>query len=432
MGARHREDVEIGSNLPTWAFFAILAVLILASAFFSASETALMRLSRYRLRHLARHGHRGARIAARLLERPDRLLGVILLGNNFLNIVASSVTTIVALRLGGDRAVAIATGILTFAILIFAEVAPKTLAALKPERIALGSSYVFVGLLRFFYPIVWILNLCANGLLRLFGLHPESPGEAGITRDELHTLVMESGNLLARRQQLLLGVLELEEASVEDVMVARSRIEGVDLSQDWDTILRRLAESRHTHLPLYRERIEDTVGILHVQALVAALSAGDLDAARLRKLAREPYFVPEGTSLARQLVNFRRLNEGCGLVVDEYGDILGLLTLEDVLREVAGELGGAGREGRDEVVREPDGSLLIPGYMGVRTVNRRLGWHLPTSGPRTINGLVLEQLETIPAPGTHLTIGGHRAEIVETSPSGVVLVRFGQRPHLEQ
>jgi len=419
-------------SLPTWAFFLILALLILSSAFFSASETALMRLSRYRLRHLARHGHRGAGLAERLLERPDRLLGVILLGNNALNLFASSVATLLALRFGGDRAVAIGTGILTFAILIFAEVAPKTLAVLKSEPIAFGAGYAFVVLLWVLYPIVWVLNLCANGLLRLFGLRADTPEEIGITRDELRTLVLESGNLLARRQQLLLGVLELEEARVEDVMVPRSRIEGIDITQDWETVLQRIRASRHTHLPLFRERIEDTVGMLHTRDLVTALAGEGLDAERLRKLAREPYFVPEGTSLARQLVNFRRLDLRCGLVVDEYGDILGLLTLEDVLREVAGELGSAGGDGLGDIVREDDGSLLVPGYLGVRTVNRRLGWHLATGGPRTINGLVLEQLETIPAPGTRLTIDGHRAEIVETSPSGVALVRFRQRPHTEE
>ena len=412
------------NTFPTWAYYLVLALLILASAFFSASETALMRLSRYRLRHLARAGHRGARIAARLLERPDRILGVILLGNNTLNLFASSVATILALHYGGDRAVAIGTGVLTFAVLVFAEVAPKTLAALKPEPIAFGSSYIFIVLLRVFYPIVWVLNLCANGLLRLLGLHPESPEHAGITRDELRTLVLESSDLLARRQQMLLGVLELEDATVEDVMVPRSRIEGIDIAAPWPEVLAQLRGSAHGHLPLYRERIEEIIGMLHVRDLLPSLAEDGLNAERLRTLAREPYFVPEGTSLARQLINFQRQNLRCGLVVDEYGEILGLLTLEDVLREVAGGLGTAGGDGLGDIVREADGGFLVPGYMGVRTVNRRLGWHLPMGGPRTVNGLVLEQLEDMPREGMQLEIGGHPAEIVDTSPSGVVVVRF--------
>ncbi|MGH8127609.1 MAG: HlyC/CorC family transporter [Gammaproteobacteria bacterium] len=410
--------------LPTWAYFPILAGLILGSAFFSASETALMRLGRYRLRHLARHGHRGARIAERLLQRPDRVLGIILLGNNFLNILSSVVTTVLALRLGGDRTVAIATGILTFVMLIIAEIAPKTLAALKPEPIAFGVSYVLIVLLKVLYPIVWVLNLCANGLLFLFGLRLDKVEEIGLTRDELRTLVMESGQHQARRQQMLLGVLELEEATVEDVMVPRSRIEGIDIGQDGESVRRQLVASRHSRLPLYRSRIEDTVGVVHMRDLAVSLANGDFDPAQLEALSREPYFVPEGTTLARQLVNFRQRNKRWALVVDEYGDILGLLTLEDVLQEIAGELNQVRRDEQEVIVREPDGSVLVPGYLGVRRVNKHLGWKLPTDGPRTLNGLVLEQLETMPESGATVDINGHRGEIVETNESGVVLLRF--------
>ncbi|MGH8426871.1 MAG: HlyC/CorC family transporter [Bryobacteraceae bacterium] len=411
-------------TFPVWAYIVVLVLLILGSAFFSACETALMRLNRYRLKHLARAGHRGARIAARLLERPDRTLGVILLGNNTLNLYAASVASLLAIKLWGDNAIAIATGVLTFVILIFAEVAPKTLAALKPEPIAFGSSYIFIVLLKVFYPVVWVLNTISNGLLRLFGLHPEAPEEAHLSREELRTLVLESSTLLARRQQMLLGVLELEDAKVEDVMVPRSRIEGIDLTEDWDSILAKLRASRHAHLPLYRERIEDIVGILHVRDLLPPLTAGKLDADGLRALMREAQFVPEGTSLARQLVNFQREDMRCVLVVDEYGEILGLLTPEDVLQEVAGGLGESGGEGRGDIVHEPDGGLLVPGYVGVRTLNRRLGWRLSVSGPRTLNGLVLEKLENLPRKGIRLVLGGHRAEIVDIRASGIVLVRF--------
>lgn len=410
--------------MPTWAYFAILVALILGSGFFSASETALMRLGRYRLRHLARHGHRGARLAEQLLQRPDRVLGIILLGNNFLNILSSVVTTMLALHLGGDRTVAIATGVLTFVMLVVAEIAPKTLAALKPEPIAFGASFILVILLKLLYPVVWVLNLCANGLLYLFGMRLANVEETGLTREEMRTLVMESGTHQARRQQMLLGVLELEEVTVEDVMVPRSRIEGLDLDADDTSLRNQLAASRHTHLPLYRSSIENTVGVIYMRELAIDLIGGGLSAERLQKLAHEPYFVPEGTTLARQLVNFRQKNQHWALVVDEYGDILGLLTLEDVLQEIAGELSQVQKAEQDLIVREPGGSLLIPGYLSVKRVNKHLGWKLPTKGPRTINGLVLEQLETLPESGAQLTIGGHRAEIVETSNSGVVVVRF--------
>ena len=414
------------NTLPTWAFYPILAGLIMGSGFFSASETALMRLGRYRLRHLARHGHRGARLAERLLQRPDRVLGIILLGNNFLNILSSVVTTMLALRLGGDSTVAIATGILTFVMLIVAEIAPKTLAALKPERLAFGASYVLVVLLKVLYPFVWILNLCANGLLRLFGLRLGNVEDSGLTREELRSLVMESGMHQARRQQMLLGVLELEEATVEDVMVPRSQIEGIDIDQDKDAVRRQIAASRHSHLPLFRSRIEDTVGVLNMRELAVNLVETGFDPAQLQALSHETYFIPEGTTLARQLVNFRQRNQGWALVVDEYGDILGVLTLENVLQEIAGELSQVRQDEQDVIIREDDGSLLIPGYLGVKRVNKHLGWKLPTDGPRTLNGLVLEQLETMPESGARVDINGHRAEIVETNKSGVVLLRFDE------
>lgn len=412
------------SALPTWAYFPILAGLILGSGFFSASETALMRLGRYRLRHLARHGHRGARIAERLLQRPDRVLGIILLGNNFLNILSSVVTTMLALRLGGGRTVAIATGVLTFVMLIIAEIAPKTLAALKPEPVAFSAGYALLVLLKVLYPVVWVLNLCANGLLYLFGLRLDNVEEIGLTRDELRTLVMESSMPQARRQQMLLGVLELEEATVEDVMVPRSRIEGIDIAQDGESVRQQLVASRHSRLPLYRSHIENTVGVVNMRDLAVSLANGDFDPAHLEILSSEPYFVPEGTTLARQLVNFRQRNKRWALVVDEYGDILGLLTLEDLLREIAGELSQVRKDEQEVIVREPGGSLLVPGYLGVGRVNKHLGWKLPTDGPRTLNGLVLEQLETMPESGARVNINGHRGEIVEANESGVVLLRF--------
>ncbi|MGH8272844.1 MAG: HlyC/CorC family transporter [Gammaproteobacteria bacterium] len=412
------------NSLPTWAVFVILAGLILASGFFSASETSLMRLGRYRLRHLSRTGHRGARIAEYLLKRPDRILGVILLGNNFLNIAASVVATVLALRFGGGDAVGIATGILTFTILIFAELAPKTLAALRPEPTAFAVSYVLIVLQKLLYPIVWVLNTISNGLLWLLGLRMNHLEAAGITSEEFRTLVLESGSLRLRRQQMLLGVLELEEATVEDIMVPRSRIEGVDIAEPPAQVLAQLRASRYSHLPLYREGIEHLVGILHLPDLLPHLTADDFDAETLVALAREAHFVPESTSLARVLLNFQSERADCALVVDEYGDILGLLTLEDMLSVIAGGITSVGDENLGEIVRQADGAFLVPGHMSIRALNRSLGWHLPTDGPRTVNGLVLEQLQTLPHEGTRLTLGNHRGEIVATDRSGVASIRF--------
>lgn len=394
-----------------------------------------MRLGRYRLRHLARSGQAGAKLAEKLLERPDRLLGIILLGNNFLNIAASSLTTVLALRLGGDQTVAIATGILTFVILIFAEVAPKTLAALKPEPIAFASSYIYAVLLKVLYPVVWLLNTIANGLLWLFGLRFHGLSESTLSREELRTLVLESGNIATRRRQMLLGVLELEEATVEDVMLPRSRIEGIDLEDDWETIARQLQENKHDYLPLFRGGIDDTVGVLHVRKLLSTALRKDLTIETLRSIADEPYFIPEGTTLARQLAQFQKELQHCGLVVDEYGDILGLLTLNDVLSDVAGELGNSASDNRQEVRELADGSIMAPGHMSVKEINRQLGWHLPIGGPRTLNGLVLEHLETIPRPGTTFKLGSHPAEVVEANSNGVTLLRFPsvkRKTHLKE
>ncbi len=415
-------------SLPIWASFVILAALILSSGFFSASETSLMRLGHYRLRHLARGGHRGASIAEYLLKRPDRILGVILLGNNFLNIAASVVATELALRIGGNGIVGIATGLLTFAILVFAELAPKTLAALRPEPTAFTASYVLVVLQNVLYPIVWVLNTISNGLLRLLGMRFDKLEASGITPEEFRTMVVESGGMRVRRREMLLGALELEEATVEDIMVPRSRIEGIDLDEERAPLLEQLRATHFTHLPLYKEDIGNLLGMLHLPDLMSKLGAQPFDEALLRSLAREAHFVPEGTSLARALVNFQSDQADCALIVDEYGDILGLITLEDMLSVIAGGLSAGGSQQLGEVVHEQDGSFLVPGHVGLRTLNRRLGWTLPTDGPRTVNGLVLEQLQTLPHDGMRLDIDNQPVEIVETNPSGVALVRFAPPP----
>ncbi len=401
-------------EIPLSVLFGALAVLIVLSAFFSGSETGLMTLNRYRLRHLAGDGHRGAQRALRLLERPDRLIGLILLGNNFVNILASSLSTIIALRLLGEAGIAIAAGLLTLVILIFSEVAPKTLAALHPERIAFPAALVYGPLLKLLYPLVWVVNMVANGLLRLIGVRPEDGANDSLSREELRTVVLEAGAMIPKQHKtMLLNLLSLEEIAVEDIMIPRNEIVGVDLSDDIETIENLLANTHYARLPVYEESIDQVVGILHMRNLLPLLRRGELTHDNIRKAVREPYFVPEGTPLTRQLLNFQREQRRTGLVVDEYGDILGMITLEDILEEIVGEFTTDPSALARGVMRTEDGAFLVDGTASIRDLNRKLKLSLPTDGPNTLNGLILEYMETIPEPGTSLLLAGHPVEIVQ-------------------
>jgi len=409
------------NTIPTPALFALLGVLVVLSAFFSSAETALMTLNRYRLRHLAEVGNRSARLAERLLAKPDRLIGVILLGNNFVNILASSIATIIALRLGGEAAIAIAAGMLTLVILIFAEVAPKTMAALHPERLAFPFAWPLAGLLRISYPLVWLVNLGANTLLRLFGVNPALAREDNLSRDELRTVVREAGALIPdRHQRMLLNLLDLESAKVEDIMVPRSDIVGIDVAEPLDTVLRQLSQAQHTRLPVYRESIDDIVGILHLRNVIADLERGRLDKDSLLTRTRECDFIPEGTSLNTQLLNFQGNRRRIGIVVDEYGDVIGLVTLEDILEEVVGEFTTDPLETSRRLRRLDEGRLLAQGNASVRELRRVLDWTLPTDGPRTLNGLILEHLQAIPETGISMRIHGMAVTIVQVRDNRVL------------
>ncbi len=401
-------------GLPLSLLFAALGGLIILSACFSGSETALMSLNRYRMRHLAREGHRGARIAERLLKRPDRVLGVILLGNNFVNIAASSLATVIALRLYGEGAIAFAAGVLTLVILIFSEVAPKTLAAVHPERVAFPASYALWLLLRLLYPLVWLVNAAANALLRAFRVRVEDVSSAEISHEELRTLVNESGSVIPRRHQhMLLSILDLEQATVEDIMVPRTEIVGVDLNDPWPEVLERLTNSQYTRLPVYRDSVDHILGFVHVRRIIGDLVRGDFNPEDLEARLKAPCFIPEGTGLHTQMLKFQRQHERVGLVVDEYGEIVGLAALEDILEEIVGEFTTDPGSLSHSVTRQEDGSYLIEGNATVRELNRVLGLTLATSGPRTLNGLILEHLETIPEAGTSLLIDGYPVTIVQ-------------------
>ncbi|VAW87697.1 Putative membrane protein YfjD [hydrothermal vent metagenome] len=413
------------NDIPLATLFITIFILILFSAFFSSTETAMMSINRYRLRHRAKMKHPGALRVQTLLDRPDRLIGLILLGNNFVNILASAIATMIALRLLGEGGIAISTAILTIVILIFAEVTPKTLAAMYPERFAYPASYIYIPLLKTFYPIVWLISIITNGLFKLMGIRKGEGALQQLSRDELRTVVNEAGALIPQRhQQMLVGILDLEKATVEDIMVPRSEIVGIDLEDNWNTILSQLSTSQHTRLPIYNNDIDGVVGMIHMRNILHHYTSGDLNADTLIQLASKPFFVPQGTSLNNQLLNFQKNKHRTGLVVDEYGDILGLVTLEDILEEIVGEFTTDVSVTSPDVHKQSDDSYLVTGTANIREINRTMKWHLPTEGPKTINGLVLEHLESIPVPGTSLLIENYPFEIVQTAENAVKMVRI--------
>ena len=414
-------------DIPLPWLFGILVLLLALSSFFSSTETALMSINRYRLRHRAREGSRSARIAEQLLAQPDRLIGLILVCNNFVNSAAAAIVTVISLSLGGEAYAAVGVGLFTVVLIIFGEVAPKTYGALYPERLALPAAHVYRMLHGMLYPVVWVTNLLANGVLRLLGISREKAGTTSLSREELRTVVAESSTVIPHRhQRMLMSILDLERICVEDIMVPRNEIAGIDVSDDWDDILNQLRDSRHTRIPVFDGSIDELIGILHMKKVARLLARGELDREQLVGLARarEPYYVPEGTSLNTQLVNFQRQRRRVAFVVDEYGDVQGLVTLEDLLEEIVGEFTSDTSSLHKDVHREKGGSFIVNASASVRTLNRKMSWSLPTSGPRTLNGLIIEYLETIPEPGTSLRIGDYSLDILQTGDNAVKTVRL--------
>ncbi|MBR9865837.1 MAG: HlyC/CorC family transporter [Oceanospirillales bacterium] len=402
----------------------LLLFLILCSAFFSSSETGMMSLNRYRLRHLVKNRHRGAVKANKLLKRPDRLIGVILIGNNFVNILASSIATIIAVQLWGEGGIFIATAALTMIILIFAEVTPKTVAALYPEKIAFPAAYVLQPLLKLLYPLVWIVNLITNSLLKMIGVKVTAGEHHHLSTEELRTLVNESGAVLQQRNQsMLLGVLELDEVTVNDIMIPRNEVIGIDMDNDLEVIIDQLSNTAHTRLPVYRGELNKVVGILHMRNLAQVFRQESVTKAAILQVIHEPYFVPESTPLHTQLLNFQQESRRIALVVDEYGDIQGVVTLEDILEEIVGEMSLNGKEENQDVYPQTDGSYFIDGTANIRDVNKSLNWNLPTDGPKTINGLVMEILEAIPDANICMIIGNYRIETLQVCDNQIKTIR---------
>ena len=420
-------------EIPLGSLYITLVILIILSGFFSSSETGLMAMNKYRLRHLANQGHRSARLAQQLLQKPDRLIGLILLGNNLVNILAASIATVIGIRLFGSNGVWIASMVMTVIVLIFAEVAPKTVAAVHPERIAFPASYVLTILLKILYPLVWLVNGLANIVLKPFRVRTSAEVFERLNREELKTLVQEGGQIPDDHQRMLVNILDLEQASVEDVMIPRQDIVGLDLDHDWEEILLQLTQTFYTRLPVYRESIDQVEGLLHIRTVIARLAHGALTYDNLKRSVRKPYFIPEGTGLTQQLLEFQARERRMGLVVDEYGDIQGLVTLDDILEEIVGEYTADSRARTRHIRKLDDGNYLVDGIATLRTLNRKTGWDLPEDEVSTLNGLLLEELADIPSGKTSIRIGRHIMTIVEINDNVIckVLVEPNRAPDRE-
>lgn len=403
-------------DIATSTLFIILGLLILLSAYFSSSETGMMSINKYRLRHLEKENHSGAKRVSKLLQRPDRLIGLILIGNNLVNIAASSVATIIGIRLFGDVVgLAVATFGLTFIILIFAEVTPKTLAALHPEKVAFPSSVILKGLLKVMFPLVIAINWITNGILKMFGISSQDIEAHSLSKEELKTVVNESSAMLpSNHQNMLTSILDLDHVTVEDIMIPRSEINAIDINDDWKDIARHLTNAQHTRVLLYRDQIDDAVGFIHSRDALRLLTKEQFDKPSLLRAVREIYYIPETTSLNTQLLKFQQSKERIGLVVDEYGDIQGLVTLEDILEEVVGDFTTTQtRAASEEVDVQSDGSVLVDGAANIRDINKEMSWELPTEGPKTLSGLIVEHLEDIPDQPLGMRIAGYPIEVIE-------------------
>ena len=413
------------SESPLSVLVGALCFLLLFSAFFSSSETGMMAINRYRLRHLARKGNRAAKRTSALLERPDRLIGVILIGNNFVNILASALATLIAVRLWGDSGIAIATLGLTVIVLIFGEVTPKTIAAMYPEKVAFPASLVLMPLLKLLYPMVVAVNWICGLLMRPMGIRPGEESDDMLTTEELRTLVNESGlRMPKKRKGMLLGILDLEKVRVDDIMIPRNEIGGIDIEDDIKEIIDQLKDCQHTRIPVFRGDINNIVGMLHMRKIARLLMLEEINKAVLLQETSEPYFIPESTPLHTQLFNFQKRKERTALVVDEYGDILGLATLEDILEEIVGDFTTDVSDSSQDITPLDDGSFIIDGSASIRSVNRALGWNLPIGEARTINGLITEEMEAIPDASVCWMVGKYRFEIMQVRDNRIKTVKM--------
>ena len=417
-------------TIPISVLFVILIVLIVLSGFFSSSETGMMALNRYRLRHLVKENHRGATLVNTLLERPDRLLGLILVGNNIVNIFATSIITVISVRFVGPVGYVVGPALLIPVILVFAETAPKTYAAIRPEKIAFSSAYILTPLLKVCYPIVWIVNKMSNTLLIPFGINTRKSEETSLSQDELRTIVHEAGAAIStNHQDMLLSILDMEKVTVDDIMVPRNELVGINLNDSIADIIDQLTHCQHTRLIVYRENIDNIVGMLHVRRILRILGRKtEFDIDELEKLTNEPYYLPEGTHLHTQMLKFQKNKRRTGLVVDEYGVLQGMVTLDDILEEIIGEFTTDLQNFNQDIIAQEDGSFFVDGGTTVRDINKQLNWNISTEGPKTVNGIIVEHLEDIPEKGTSLRIGDYTFEITQVVDNAVKKVKIFPLP----
>ena len=384
----------------------------------------MMTLNRHKLRHLQKNKIRGAIRAGKLLDRPDRLIGLILIGNNMVNIFASAVATVISIRLWGDAGVYIATAALTVVILVFAEVTPKTIAALHPERVAFPASVILLPLMTLMSPVVAMVNAVTNRLSRLLGFDPKKEAYEHVSADELRTIVTDAGKLIpARHRELLINIMDLVQVSVDDIMVPRNEVYGINLDNTDQEILLKIQSTAHTRLPVWRNDINNIIGVLHMRSISRVVNGLTLDRVALEREMEKPYFVPESTPLHTQLINFQEMKKPLAVVVDEYGEVRGVVALGDILEEIVGDFTSNMAETTESILLERDGSYIIDGTENIRDINKTLGWSLPKDGPKTLSGLILEYLESFPAAPAGLTIGDYRLEILELEGNVVRLVR---------
>ena len=415
-------------SISTKTLLWLLPVLFFLSAFFSGSETALMSVNRYRLAHLARKENKQAQRVMRLLKSPDRLIGLILFGNNLTNILIAQLATLLGYRLYGDAGIAVATGILTFLMLIFAELAPKTLGAMHPQAIAMPASLVYTLMMKFLFPLVWFINLLANALLKFFGVPHATETVSPLNQEELRTVLVSSGRYITHEyQNMLFGILDLEKKTVEDIMIPRNKIFGIDIDIDLDEINEQLLNTNYTRIPLYHGEINEIMGILHVRDLLPMINKNTISKESLMKAGRTPSYVPENSTLLHTLMEFKSRKRRLSLVVDEYGDVQGLVTLEDLLEEIVGEFTSDPSTYDLEIEQQSDGSVIADGGCHIRELNNTLGWSLDESGPKTINGLILEYLESMPKKGTCMLINQHPIEVIKTQQNAVKTVRISPK-----
>lgn len=402
----------------------VLILLILLSAFFSGSETGMISINRYRLRHLAKKNHPAAQRVEKLLARPDRILGVILIGNTFANTLAAAIATMLAVHWIGEVGALLATILLTIILLIFSETAPKTFAVMHPERVAYPASRVLQWFLYVLYPVVWLVNTVVNALLKCLRVPFQGRALEPLNSEELRSIVNEAtGKISASYQEILLRILDLECETVSDAMIPRNEIYGIDVEQPWDKIVERLFNCPHRYAPLYCERLDQVIGMISMRKVLKRLAFNQLSKHELMQLAEDIYFIPETAPLSKQLLYFQQQEKYVGMVVDEYGDIQGIICLKDIMEEIVGEFEQGFRQGGEAIQPKPDGSYLLDGAINLRELNRIMGWEFPISGPKTLSGLMIEYLESMPTSRLCMRIAGYPIEVIKLHRKTIQTVR---------